>query len=167
MTSLDSCFSPPQLDKHHLNVFPLIPPPAAFCKVGVGICYDMRFAELAQLYSRKGKWLIILPAWRQLLLIVCRRVDGVVLLSSGCQLLVYPGAFNMTTGPAHWELLQRGRSDWESQSLSRITFYFQAFNSSLKLNCYIIINLIISNNTTMKVCKMSNIAFLWPWNNCI
>ncbi|CAJ1059877.1 omega-amidase NIT2 [Xyrichtys novacula] len=53
-----------------------------FCKVGVGICYDMRFAELAQIYSRKG-----------------------------CQLLVYPGAFNMTTGPAHWELLQRGRSD--------------------------------------------------------
>lgn len=36
------------------------------------------------------------------------------LLSSGCQLLVYPGAFNMTTGPAHWELLQRGRSDWGS-----------------------------------------------------
>lgn len=52
-----------------------------FCKVGVGICYDMRFAELAQLYCKKG-----------------------------CQLLVYPGAFNMTTGPAHWELLQRGRS---------------------------------------------------------
>uniref|UniRef100_A0A3P9JEM3 omega-amidase n=1 Tax=Oryzias latipes TaxID=8090 RepID=A0A3P9JEM3_ORYLA len=52
-----------------------------FCKVGVGICYDMRFAELAQVYSREG-----------------------------CQLLVYPGAFNMTTGPAHWELLQRGRA---------------------------------------------------------
>ncbi|CAL1593323.1 unnamed protein product [Knipowitschia caucasica] len=52
-----------------------------FCKVGVGICYDMRFAELAQLYGRKG-----------------------------CQLLVYPGAFNMTTGPAHWELLQRARA---------------------------------------------------------
>lgn len=31
--------------------------------------------------------------------------------SPGCQLLVYPGAFNMTTGPAHWELLQRGRSE--------------------------------------------------------
>uniref|UniRef100_A0A8C5NZD0 Omega-amidase NIT2 n=1 Tax=Jaculus jaculus TaxID=51337 RepID=A0A8C5NZD0_JACJA len=30
--------------------------------------------------------------------------------SQGCQLLVYPGAFNMTTGPAHWELLQRGRA---------------------------------------------------------
>ncbi|KAG7276303.1 hypothetical protein CRUP_015626 [Coryphaenoides rupestris] len=52
-----------------------------FCKVGVGICYDIRFAELAQLYSKMG-----------------------------CQLLVYPGAFNMTTGPAHWELLQRARA---------------------------------------------------------
>ncbi|XP_007493638.1 omega-amidase NIT2 [Monodelphis domestica] len=52
-----------------------------YCKVGVGICYDMRFAELAQVYSQRG-----------------------------CQLLVYPGAFNMTTGPAHWELLQRGRA---------------------------------------------------------
>uniref|UniRef100_A0A3P9PWP3 omega-amidase n=1 Tax=Poecilia reticulata TaxID=8081 RepID=A0A3P9PWP3_POERE len=52
-----------------------------FCRVGVGICYDMRFAELAQLYNRKG-----------------------------CQLLVYPGAFNMMTGPAHWELLQRARA---------------------------------------------------------
>ncbi|MBN3299520.1 NIT2 amidase, partial [Amia calva] len=52
-----------------------------FCKIGVGICYDLRFAELAQIYTR-----------------------------SGCQLLVYPGAFNMTTGPAHWELLQRGRA---------------------------------------------------------
>ncbi|XP_026514812.1 omega-amidase NIT2 [Terrapene carolina triunguis] len=52
-----------------------------YCKVGLGICYDIRFAELAQIYTQKG-----------------------------CQLLVYPGAFNMTTGPAHWELLQRGRA---------------------------------------------------------
>ncbi|CAM2097148.1 unnamed protein product [Caretta caretta] len=52
-----------------------------YCKVGLGICYDIRFAELAQIYAQKG-----------------------------CQLLVYPGAFNMTTGPAHWELLQRGRA---------------------------------------------------------
>jgi len=29
---------------------------------------------------------------------------------NGCQLLVYPGAFNMTTGPAHWELLQKCRA---------------------------------------------------------
>ena len=25
-------------------------------------------------------------------------------------MLVYPGAFNLTTGPAHWELLQRARA---------------------------------------------------------
>lgn len=52
-----------------------------YCDVGVGICYDIRFAELAQLYAQRG-----------------------------CKLLVYPGAFNMTTGPAHWELLGRGRA---------------------------------------------------------
>ncbi|EDQ92339.1 uncharacterized protein MONBRDRAFT_14153 [Monosiga brevicollis MX1] len=52
-----------------------------FGHVGVGICYDMRFPELAQLYAEQG-----------------------------CSLLLYPGAFNMTTGPAHWELLQRGRA---------------------------------------------------------
>lgn len=28
----------------------------------------------------------------------------------GCKVLLYPGAFNMTTGPVHWELLQRGRA---------------------------------------------------------
>lgn len=51
------------------------------CKIGVGICYDIRFAELAQIYA-----------------------------SQGCDLIVYPGAFNMTTGPAHWELLQKARA---------------------------------------------------------
>ena len=51
------------------------------CKVGMGICYDVRFPELAQIYDQKG-----------------------------CKLLVYPGAFNMTTGPAHWELLTRARA---------------------------------------------------------
>ena len=25
-------------------------------------------------------------------------------------MIYYPGAFNMTTGPAHWELLARGRA---------------------------------------------------------
>lgn len=50
-------------------------------KIGLGICYDMRFPEMAYLYANKG-----------------------------CKLIVYPGAFNMTTGPAHWELLQRARA---------------------------------------------------------
>lgn len=26
-------------------------------------------------------------------------------------MLLYPAAFNMTTGPLHWELLQRGRAN--------------------------------------------------------
>ncbi|MBA0806878.1 hypothetical protein Gohar_022721, partial [Gossypium harknessii] len=49
-------------------------------RIGVGICYDIRFQELAMIYA-----------------------------SRGAHLLCYPGAFNMTTGPLHWELLQRAR----------------------------------------------------------
>ena len=50
-------------------------------KVGVGICYDIRFPE-----------------------------QSMLMRAEGCKLLVFPGAFNMTTGPAHWELLQKGRA---------------------------------------------------------
>lgn len=32
-------------------------------------------------------------------------------LGLGCDMLLYPAAFNMTTGPLHWELLQRGRAN--------------------------------------------------------
>ncbi|KAF9424515.1 hypothetical protein HW555_000326 [Spodoptera exigua] len=32
-------------------------------------------------------------------------------LSAGCSMLIYPGAFNMTTGPCHWELLGRSRAN--------------------------------------------------------
>lgn len=52
-----------------------------FCKIGVAICYDIRFAEMAMCYA-----------------------------NAGCDLIVYPGAFNMTTGPKHWTLLQRARA---------------------------------------------------------
>lgn len=50
-------------------------------RFGIGICYDIRFPELATIASRKG-----------------------------CVAMIYPGAFNMTTGPLHWELLQRARA---------------------------------------------------------
>jgi omega-amidase len=56
--------------------------PSPFGEIGVGICYDIRFAELAMIMRQKHN----------------------------CVILIYPGAFNMTTGPAHWELLQRGRA---------------------------------------------------------
>jgi len=49
---------------------------------GIGICYDIRFPELAQIYAQEG----------------------------GAEVLIYPGAFNTTTGPLHWELLQRARA---------------------------------------------------------
>ncbi|SCU77490.1 LAFA_0A01970g1_1 [Lachancea sp. 'fantastica'] len=52
-----------------------------FGKVGVGICYDMRFPELATVSARKGAFAMI-----------------------------YPSAFNTTTGPLHWHLLARARS---------------------------------------------------------
>lgn len=50
-------------------------------KIGLGICYDIRFDELAKLYRKEG-----------------------------CNMLIYPGAFNLTTGPIHWELLGRARA---------------------------------------------------------
>lgn len=52
-----------------------------FGTVGVAICYDIRFPELSMLMRKKG-----------------------------ASILLFPGAFNMTTGPAHWELLQRARA---------------------------------------------------------
>jgi predicted amidohydrolase len=52
-----------------------------FGKIGIGICYDIRFPELARIMTEKG-----------------------------ALILFYPGAFNMTTGPAHWELLFRTRA---------------------------------------------------------
>lgn len=50
-------------------------------KIGIAICYDIRFPELFRLMSLNGVKIIIVPA-----------------------------AFNMTTGPAHWELLFRVRA---------------------------------------------------------
>ena len=32
------------------------------------------------------------------------------MMTRGCQMLVFPGAFNTTTGPLHWNLLMRGRA---------------------------------------------------------
>lgn len=52
-----------------------------FGKVGLAICYDIRFPELARLMTAQG-----------------------------AKLLIYPAAFNMTTGPMHWELLFRARA---------------------------------------------------------
>ena len=50
-------------------------------KIGVAICFDIRFPELARMMQ-----------------------------TAGATVLVYPGAFNMTTGPAHWEVTGRARA---------------------------------------------------------
>jgi len=50
-------------------------------RLGLAICYDVRFPELAAIAARRG-----------------------------CFALVYPGAFNLTTGPLHWRLQARARA---------------------------------------------------------
>jgi predicted amidohydrolase len=52
-----------------------------FGKIGICICYDIRFPE----FARK-------------------------MVLEGAKLIVVPGAFNMTTGPAHWQLTARARA---------------------------------------------------------
>jgi len=49
--------------------------------MGLCICYDFRFPELARLMVNEGAKVILVPA-----------------------------AFNMTTGPAHWEIMFRQRA---------------------------------------------------------
>ena len=50
-------------------------------KIGICICYDIRFPELLRLMALEG-----------------------------AELIVVPGAFNMTTGPAHWKSLIKVRA---------------------------------------------------------
>lgn len=52
-----------------------------FCTMGLCICYDFRFPELSRL-----------------------------MVDAGAKVILVPAAFNMTTGPAHWELLFRQRA---------------------------------------------------------
>ncbi len=51
------------------------------CRLGIGICYDLRFPEYIRLLSLAGAELVIIPA-----------------------------AFSRVTGPAHWEILLRTRA---------------------------------------------------------
>lgn len=51
------------------------------CQIGIAVCYDMRFPELLRLMALAGAQVILIPA-----------------------------AFNMTTGPAHWEMILRMRA---------------------------------------------------------
>lgn len=61
-------FDLPSIDKHTW-------------KIGLSVCYDLRFAELYRIYAR-----------------------------AGADLLLVPSAFTHTTGQAHWEVLLRARA---------------------------------------------------------
>jgi len=66
---------------------------AGALRVGLSVCYDLRFPEL----------------YRQLTFAGARR----------CDLLAVPAAFTYTTGRAHWELLLRARSRTSATSSRR------------------------------------------------
>ena len=60
----------------------IVPPVKTICgKVGMAICYDMRFPEMA-----------------------------VSLVQQGAEIITYPSAFTIPTGMAHWETLLRNRA---------------------------------------------------------
>jgi predicted amidohydrolase len=50
-------------------------------KIGIGICYDLRFSELTKYYQQND-----------------------------CVMVIYPGSFNRITGPKHWQILQQVRA---------------------------------------------------------
>lgn len=86
-------------------------------RAGVGICYDLRFPQLAML-----------------------------LRQAGAAILFYPGAFNMTTGPAHWELLQRGRA--------------------LDTQCYVA-GVSIARNPASKYTAWGHSTIVGPWGDVL
>lgn len=51
-------------------------------KIGLGVCHDLRFEEMARIYRNRG-----------------------------CNMLIYPGAFHTVTGPLHWQLVGRSRAN--------------------------------------------------------
>lgn len=57
--------------------------------------------------------------------------------TTGAHLLCYPGAFNMTTGPLHWELLQRARyTNSQSATTSRNLLGFTLSNSQGSIDLF-------------------------------
>ena len=82
-----------------------------FGRIGLGICFDVRFSDFAQ-----------------------------KMVAAGARVLVYPAAFNPTTGPKHWELLFRSRANDNQvytvgvSSLPSQKEGYQAYGHSLVVN---------------------------------
>mgnify|MGYP000894504284 FL=1 len=82
-----------------------------FGRIGLGICFDVRFSAFAHKMAK-----------------------------AGARVLVYPAAFNPTTGPKHWELLFRSRANDNQvytvgvSSLPSEKEGYQAYGHSLVVN---------------------------------
>ncbi|XP_062537035.1 omega-amidase NIT2-like [Armigeres subalbatus] len=76
---------PGKLEMEESKVFTAGDSYTTFCvgetKIGLGICWDIRFPEFANAYRKKG-----------------------------CDLLIYPAVYDVYTGELHWELLARSRA---------------------------------------------------------
>jgi len=76
----------------------IVPPfDTAVGKVGMAICFDLRFPEIALRLKRLG-----------------------------AEVLLYPSAFTVPTGKAHWEALLRGRAI-ECQCYVSVIVHFISF----------------------------------------
>lgn len=51
------------------------------CKIGIGICFDLRFNQISNIYSKEG-----------------------------CKIIIYPASFTEYTGKMHWSILNKARA---------------------------------------------------------
>lgn len=80
--SLQESSSTIQGSKACFNQASILPPvDCSVGKIGLGICYDLRFPE-----------------------------QSLILRKKGMEIMTYPSAFTVTTGRAHWEILIRSRA---------------------------------------------------------
>jgi omega-amidase len=86
---------------------------APFGKIGLGICYDVVGHQLPpHLYPYLTDLIPLVQRFPEMAMIAARQ---------GCVAMVYPGAFNTTTGPMHWSLLARARFVWFIVLKQRLT----------------------------------------------
>ncbi len=98
-------------------------------RLGIGICYDIRFPELAMCYAQRGCQLIVYPGAAPAAPGAAGAVGAAEPRHSTGGAAAAPpprrrsrpadsstttpppaGAFNTVTGPLHWELLQKARA---------------------------------------------------------
>lgn len=71
-------------------------------KIGICICFDIRFEELGRIYRKNGMCDALMWYWV---------IEYDLNCLTDVDMLIYPAAFDLTTGPMQWEVLQRGRAN--------------------------------------------------------